>query len=161
MAWLPGHRIRVLLSDGDTAIPTVAHSVKGVSIDRMTPDLDVSNSEGEPGNTEADAAESIADSPEQGSFSTTIPGLKKCNVTIRGATYDDEGWPFNSVDPVPFSEGDYISCIVFPDKNDLTKGHHFPSLLVKNVKHEMEVDGLQPVTLECVTDGFYSFRSDL
>jgi hypothetical protein len=122
------------------------YAVKRWSIDPETTALDVSNSEGIPGDTSG----AIAAAPGVG-FASHIRSNKKVRVMLQSATFDDSNNPFAA--PLALDVGMYITVAIFPW--GLGGDSHSARILIDKIKHEGEVDGAQPVTIEGVSDGRY------
>lgn len=144
MAMKAGHQARIRFDDSD-------YAVKSWQIESETTPLDCSNTEGRPGNSAA------ANQSAYG-FAATLAGLRRARMRFTNATYDD-AFPFGG--PTAFTEGDYVNEIqIFPDRDNSSDYHGFASMMVTKVTMEGEVDGLQPVTFEGVSDGQYTWATE-
>lgn len=125
----------------------IAYATKRTMIESSCADLEVTDSEGNPGNPDAAAA--------PGCYAT-VPGISKGTFSLQSATFDDDDNPFAA--PLSLEEGDYIDLEAYPAGID-GPGHLFQCMITK-IRQEMDVDGLSPVTVEGVTDGGYELASE-
>lgn len=146
MPMVAGHRARIYFG----ADP---YAMKSWSLESECTPLDCSNTEGRPGNP-------LAANQTARGFASTLVGLRRCRCTFRTATYDTT-FPFGG--PATWREGMYLTdCFIYPNNNALTGAaigapFTFQSVIVSKITVEGEVDGLQPVTIEGVSDGFFDF----
>ena len=122
-------------------------AVKSWDMDSECTPLDASNTEGRPGNP-------LAANQAAKQFAATLAGLRRCRMSFRTATYDDT-FPFGG--PATFREGDFVTNVtVLPFAATVTP-FAFESMMVTKVRIEGEIDGLQPVSLEGVSDGEFDW----
>lgn len=142
MAHRSGYEWRVTIGDAGGN-----WGAKGFSIVQETTEASVANSEGIIGKT-GGAADSTA------SFDAHVRTLRRARITIRFATFNDSADLFAA--PLSLKEGDHHAMSVSHLRNN-TKKWTFPSVLITKVTQEGEIDGLQPLTIEGITDGAYSY----
>ena len=126
----------------------IAYRTKRTTIEDSAADLEVTDSEGVPGNPLA---------TEAPGFYAAVPGISKGTFSLQSATFDDDDNPFSA--PLSLAAGNYISVEAYPA--GLTGvAHVYENCLITKIRHEMDVDGLSPVTIEGVTDGSYTLASE-
>lgn len=125
-----------------------AYHIRKFRIEYDRARLDVSNSEGVPGNADAPA-----DADPAPGFGAALRGLRIANVTIEEATFDVDQNVFDST-PVNLGEDDYVEIKIYPNGRE-GDFHYFPSVQVEKVTHEGEVGQLQPVSFNGGSDGYF------
>lgn len=123
----------------------------------LVDDLDVSNTEGVPGNPNGGV---------QGpSTESRFSGLQHMEAQVRNATYDANANFFavySSNQPTvgaTVKSGMYIALKIYPGSvNGAPTGNSWnaPSFLVTETDMEMNIHGLQPVSFSGKSDGFYN-----
>lgn len=94
---------RARAADGKMTIDGTAYAYRSVQrTDRVNP-IDVSNSEGIPGNVDGTAGTN---------YSSTLPDLRSGEFTIGTAFFDDEDNPYAA--PISLRAGDYHALEFFP-----------------------------------------------
>lgn len=110
--------------------------------------INVSNSEGAPGNdVEADAV----------GFTSKIADVRDGQFQLVSASFDDEDNPFAS--PLALVEGTYHTLQQFPAGLSGPASSAFNALLVE-VSHQGQIPGAQPVTLTFESDGEYDWPEE-
>lgn len=133
--------------DGRVSIDDSDYSVKQFSITATATALDVSNTEGIPGG---------ATSTGGVGYASKIPGLMSATFRFVSATYNEDDNIFGT--PITVRIGEYHQFDVLPNKTG-SKTFRITSGLVTSVSLDGDVEGVQPVTLEGVSDGYFDFAS--
>lgn len=129
-------------------IDGVAYAVKRWSIKPAVTSIDVTNSEGRPGDS------TQADAPGYGGV---ISGVGRAKVMLQSATFDDDDNPFAA--PLSLQEGGYHDVVIYPA--GLAGDSHEVHVMIEDLTHEGDVDGPQPVTIEASSDGAYTLAGQL
>lgn len=98
--------MRARAADGQVFINTVAYAYRSVQRTGRVNPIDVSNSEGIPGNP--------AGAPGVG-FSSTLPDLRGCEFTLTQAVFVDELNPYAA--PINLREGNYYDLAFSPSED--------------------------------------------
>jgi hypothetical protein len=130
-------------ADVKVTINGVAYAVQRVRVGDRSPALNVSNSEGMPGNPTYDVV---------GGFVTKTPDLREGTLELVSATFDEDNNPFAS--PLSLTSGNWYAVDVFPAGLSGPTAQ-FGNLLLEDVSHDFNIPGLQPVTLRFQSDGRY------
>jgi hypothetical protein len=139
MAQLAGHFVQVDI-DG------VPYTVSEWSFDDNCPALDTTNSEGVDG----------SGAPNVVAFATNTSGVAQATIMLKTATFDDTDDIF--APPLILRSGLVVRILIYLDGRAAANPHVFPRVRITNVKDEGQTTGLQPITLEGVTDGVYFLR---
>lgn len=143
MAQRSGWEVRVKIN-------TTLYAVRRYSMDDSVPDVDVTNSEGVPG----DAA-NVTNAP---GYASVIPGPKKCRVMLQAATFDNANNPYDI--PIVIRRGQYYNVTIFPAGLAFPDVVHTARIMVTNIRLEGDVNSDQPVTIEGVSDGTYTMADE-
>jgi hypothetical protein len=108
------------------------------------PELDVTDSES-PSNAALDFV-----------YAETLYGVGKVTWSIEQATFDPDDNPFAS--PLSLLVGTYHDFEIEP--RDSAERHTFKGLILGNT-HDGEVTGLQPITIEGVSDGVFTSAGEV
>jgi hypothetical protein len=129
--------------DARADIDDIPYSFKRFRLTKRQPRLEVGNSEGKAGNP------AILD--EDPGYDAAVRGLRRMDITVEEATFDEESTIFGV--PHTVAQHTYISNLrIYPNGRD-GDYHYFPSAFVEEVTHEGEVGGLQPVSFTASSDG--------
>lgn len=133
--------------DVKVRISGVTYSVAEYSCDDEAPENDVSNSEGETG-----SGLGAGSNPE---FKSVVASQRQMRVMLRSATYDPDSNPFAA--PLAIETGMYLTDVsIFPaglSESPIA----IPVLYVRRASIGGPVSGVQPVTIEGVSDGSYTW----
>lgn len=136
MAFRAGYRFRVRVN-------STAYVSVGVNVAASVDPLDVTNTEGSPGNSAASAATGYA---------AVIPGVKAMRVSVQGATFDDSDNPF--ISPLSVQVGNYCTLRVYLSSLS-SVSWYCASFLITNVTYSAQVRGLQPVSFDGQSDALF------
>jgi hypothetical protein len=127
----------------------IAYTVSEYRIDDETPALETTNSEAVLGDGTVD--------PVGGGYQTNVSGVSQAKVMLKTATFDDTDDVFAA--PLSLASAIVVAVSIFPDGRTAGLPHTFPNLRITKVTPEGQINGLQPITIEGVTDGSYSLRN--
>jgi hypothetical protein len=135
------------LSGFDAAIEVneVAYSVKMYSITANVPGLDVSNTEGYTG--KVGGTDAVG-------YTARVTGLKTAAIRLVQATYNEDDNLFGT--PQDIRLGEYYSFSITPNRTG-PEVFTMENGLVTSLSLDGDVEGLQPVSLEALSDGYFSF----
>ena len=127
------------------AAPTTAYAIARWTIADEVQEQDVSNTEGQEGNTTISSLNP--------GFSAYIAGLRRFTANLVNASFDVTNNPFAA--PLNLNAGVYVAIKLF--LNQATGVSWFcTSFLINRISQDGDVRGLQPLTIAGVGDGFYT-----
>lgn len=138
MAFRAGYKFRVRLNSS-------TYVAADVGVDASVDPQDVSNTEGNTGNSTATA---------HVGYSAVIGGLSSARVNIRNATFDDSDNPF--VAPLSVQAGNYATLRIYL-YSTAGVSWYFPSFFFAGVGYNAQVRGLQPVNFNGQNDGLFYY----
>jgi hypothetical protein len=138
-----GHKFRVFVNG--TAYKAMTCRYRGTN-----EHVDASNSEGEPGNI---AGGGITDLTEFVDFpyESILEGMNIDEVEVVNATYDPDDNRFDA--PATIKRGMFIALEIQPIRLGGADAYIFPSALVVEVTHDMDLRRAQPLTFRARGDG--------
>lgn len=131
-------------ADFRVSIGGTFYAVQEVFVGASVQPIRVSNTEGTPGNPEADTARG---------FTAVIPDLAEGRVRLVSATFNDDENPYAA--PIGLDVGEYFEIEVFPAGEG--DSYSYGNCLCVSVSHQGRIPGPQPLTAEFETDGTFSF----
>jgi len=141
MAMWAGYNLKVDLA-------TTPYAVQRVVVRDAAPAQDVSNTEGQPGNSAAGLTSNPA-------FSSALGGQSQATVELTKPTFDDAADPYAA--PLSAVPGTWVACVIYLNgRGAPSKKFTFSSLLITEVEMNGDVKTLEPLTLRAVSDGPYT-----
>lgn len=126
-------------------INTNVYAVSRVLIRDAVPPQDVSNTEGNAGNTAA-----VGGNP---AFASALGGQSQATIELTQPTFDSSNNPFTA--PLSIAPGSFVSIIVYLNLVG-GKNWNFPSVLITEGELNGDVKTLEPITLRGVSDQVYT-----
>jgi len=130
-------------------IDGIPYTVSEYRIDDETPALETTNSEAVRGDGSVD--------PVGAGYATNTSGVSQAKVMLKTATFDDTNDIFAA--PLSIASANVVAVLIYPDGRAAGLPHSFPMLRLTKVTPEGQSNGLQPITIEGVTDGSYFLRN--
>ena len=145
-------RVRIGVFSSTTSLGTmVNYAVRRWVWDESSPGQDTTNSEGIPA-----MGDDSTNSPAAVGYAATARNIRRVRVTLEQATFDDQANQNPWASPLVITAGKYIRVEIYPDRSASTY-HFVRTLYVERVNPSGDVNGLQPITLEGVSDGVFEY----
>lgn len=136
---------------------TAAYAVGSWMVESNAPQLNCANTEGRAGHSDF--------STSAKGFAANLGGLKEAAVRLTQVTFDNTQNVFGT--PLDIQEGRPFKMTMYPDGRPTDPAPFnigtiwpFEGLVCNKIRSEGEAKGLQPLTIEACTDGFYSFGAN-